>query len=349
MVRVMALYDAVSELPLEIDSYELERLEHVVSPEFTRVTTLVHLRGGGEEGIGEDVTYTSTDHPPPADLPLAGSHALDSFSQLLDRLTLFTEEPQMQASHDYRRWAFESAALDLALRQAGRSLAEAVGREPRPVTFVTSRRLVDPPSADQLRALARAVSDSPLQARPDERLDGRARRRARGDRSRRLGRPQGPVRGHSRRPAAGSGALPARRRRRSRRLGRGPGRHRRDAADPRAARRAHHLGRADPLRAGHREPPVAAAHDQHQAVALRERQAALRRLRLLRRPRHQPYGGGQWELGPGRGHIQYLASLFHPDTPNDVAPGGYNAREPQPGLPTSPLEPQVAATGFRWG
>jgi hypothetical protein len=60
------------------------------------------------------------------------------------------------------------------------------------------------------------------------------------------------------------------------------------------------------------------------------------------------YGGGQWELGPGRGHIQYLASLFHPDSPNDVAPGGYNAREPQPGLPTSPLEPQIAATGFRW-
>ena len=27
----------------------------------------------------------------------------------------------------------------------------------------------------------------------------------------------------------------------------------------------------------------------------------------------EPYGGGQWELGPGRGQIQYLASLFHPD------------------------------------
>jgi hypothetical protein len=31
-----------------------------------------------------------------------------------------------------------------------------------------------------------------------------------------------------------------------------------------------------------------------------------------------------------------------------VAPGGYNAREPQPGLPTSPLEPAPALTGFRW-
>jgi hypothetical protein len=61
------------------------------------------------------------------------------------------------------------------------------------------------------------------------------------------------------------------------------------------------------------------------------------------------YGGGQFELGPGRGHIQYLASLFHPDTPNDVAPGGYNGADPPPGLPDSPLAPMEHDTGFRWG
>ena len=44
------------------------------------------------------------------------------------------------------------------------------------------------------------------------------------------------------------------------------------------------------------------------------------------------YGGGQWELGVGRGQIQVLASLFHPDTPNDTAPRGYNEAEPA-GLP----------------
>jgi hypothetical protein len=60
------------------------------------------------------------------------------------------------------------------------------------------------------------------------------------------------------------------------------------------------------------------------------------------------YGGGQFELGPGRGQIQYLASLFHPDTPNDVAPGGYNLPETPTGLPTPPLEPRPSATGFRW-
>ena len=60
------------------------------------------------------------------------------------------------------------------------------------------------------------------------------------------------------------------------------------------------------------------------------------------------YGGGQFELGPGRGHIQYLASLFHPDTPNDVAPSLYNLPEPPPGLPVSPLEPRIDPVGFRW-
>src|SRR5207248_1289984 len=104
----------------------------------------------GEEGIGEDVTYTAPDHPPPADLPLAGSYTLDSYSQHLDGLDLFLKEPEMAASRDYRRWGFESAALDLALRQAGRSLAAAVGREPKSVTFVSSMNFGRPPSAEPL-------------------------------------------------------------------------------------------------------------------------------------------------------------------------------------------------------
>ena len=62
----------------------------------------------------------------------------------------------------------------------------------------------------------------------------------------------------------------------------------------------------------------------------------------------QAYGGGQTELDAGRGHIQYLASLFHPDTPNDTAPSGYNNPELPDGLPTSPLDPRIAPAGFRW-
>ena len=55
------------------------------------------------------------------------------------------------------------------------------------------------------------------------------------------------------------------------------------------------------------------------------------------------YGGGQFELGPGRGQIQLLASLYHPDTPNDVSPSGFHVADPPPGLPESPL----AAAGAR--
>jgi hypothetical protein len=58
------------------------------------------------------------------------------------------------------------------------------------------------------------------------------------------------------------------------------------------------------------------------------------------------YGGGMGELGVGRGQIQLLASLFHADGPNDVAPGGYNLDTPAADLPRSPLAAEPAPTGF---
>jgi hypothetical protein len=58
------------------------------------------------------------------------------------------------------------------------------------------------------------------------------------------------------------------------------------------------------------------------------------------------YGGGQSELGEGRGQIQYLASLFGPDNSNDTAPAPYNNPQLAEGLPTSPLAPNYSETGF---
>ena len=62
------------------------------------------------------------------------------------------------------------------------------------------------------------------------------------------------------------------------------------------------------------------------------------------------YGGGQTELGPGRGQIQYLASLFHPDSPERHRPLGLQragrAAGP-PGQPRCPSRPR--RIGFRWG
>src|SRR6185312_4169588 len=60
------------------------------------------------------------------------------------------------------------------------------------------------------------------------------------------------------------------------------------------------------------------------------------------------YGGGMGELGVGRGQIELLASLFHPDGPNDVAPSAYNEDDPKGDLAPSPLPPSPGSTGFRW-
>src|SRR5947208_12851695 len=151
----MGVFDRLADLPLEVDSYELEGLERDVSSEFTRLSTVIHMHGGGEEGVGEDVTYDALDHVALQEAgpvhDLAGSHTIDSFCELMGTLDLFPAEPVREVSRRYRRWAFESTALDLALRQAGETLASRVGRELRPVTFVVSLRLGDPPTMDPIR------------------------------------------------------------------------------------------------------------------------------------------------------------------------------------------------------
>lgn len=348
MVRRMALYDSVAELSLEVDSYDLEQRQMAISPEFTRVTTLVRLHGAGEEGIGEDVTYTAADHPPPAELSLAGTHALDSFSELLARVELFTHEPEMAAYRDYRTWAFESAALDLALRQAGRSLAEAVGREPRPVTFVASKRLDDPPSAGQLLPWLELYPNLRFKLDPtsswDEALIAELAATGAVDTLDLKGAYEGTTVDQPPDPLL------------YRRVAKSfPVAWLEDPAvtdetrpilEPHAAR----VTWDAPI---HSVADIETLPWPPRAINIKpSRFGSIQRLfeayDYCAERGLAPYGGGQFELGPGRGHIQYLASLFHPDAPNDVAPGGYNERDPQPGLPVSPLAPGAAATGFRW-
>src|SRR3954469_3823665 len=109
------LWKRLAATPLGVAGFELARLEQPVTRGFTRVTTVVHLRGGGHEGLGEDVTWFPEHHDREqqagAVLPLAGSWTLESFSDALE----------MPDPH--RRWAYESAALDLALRQADTTFA----------------------------------------------------------------------------------------------------------------------------------------------------------------------------------------------------------------------------------
>src|SRR4051794_37284141 len=141
----MALFDEVADLPLTLERYELVGLERDVSSAFTRLTTLVHLHGGGHEGIGEDVVYDALDHIAFQDagpvLDFSSARTFGEFCELTHSFDLFPSEPVRPVSRLYRRWSFESAALDLALRQAQVPLHEWLGIGPRPAELVVSLRL----------------------------------------------------------------------------------------------------------------------------------------------------------------------------------------------------------------
>src|SRR5215218_725492 len=165
-----ATYSRVAELPLRIERCELLPLARDTSSGFTKISIVVRLTGDGHEGLGEDITWDQIDQIEQlrraGDMSwLRGRRTLDEFSTLLGLADLFPVEPIRDSARRYRRWAFESAALDLALRQNGLSLQDAVGRVAKPVTFVVSTRIGDPASLTPLRALR--STDPPLRFKLD--------------------------------------------------------------------------------------------------------------------------------------------------------------------------------------
>ncbi len=356
----MASFDAIADLPLDVESCEFEGLG-VTLGEFERLTTVVTLRGGGHEGVGEDVTYDAVDHIAQQDAGapegLLGSDTFAGFSRRLDSVDHFpAAAPVREVSREYRRWAFESAALDLALRQAGTNLAAALGREPRPVNFVNSMRLagfeeggrssIEPllarlavyptlrfkldPTNDWDDALIAALAetgavdsldlkgfykDTPVDVETDPELYAKLIETF----------PdawlEDPDVTQETRPLL-------------------------DPVSERVTWDAPIHSIAD-IEAMPWAPPKTVNVKPSRFGPIRNLFATYD---YCEERGIGAYGGGQSELGQGRGQIQYLASIFHPDTPNDVAPGGYNdpERATKPGLPSSPLAPAIDELGFRW-
>ena len=356
----MASFDAIADLPLQIESCEFEGLE-ITAGSFERLTTIVKLRGGDQEGIGEDVVYDAVDHigqqshgPPEG---LAGSTTFAEFSEQLDGIDLFPAgAPERgEVSVDYRRWAFESAALDLALRQARTNLAATLGRDPQPVNFVNSMRLagweegarstIEPllarlavyptlrfkldPANDWDDELIEALAatgaidsldlkgfykGTPVDVDTDPELYGKLIETF----------PEAWLEDPDVTPETRPLLNPV-----SERVTWDAPIH--SIEDIEALPWPPTMVNIKPSRIGGLRDLCTTYDycDEHGIGA---------------------YGGGQTELGQGRGQIQYLASIFHPDTPNDVAPGGYNdpKQATSPGLPSSPLQPAIEEIGFRW-
>ncbi|MFL6037755.1 MAG: hypothetical protein ACJ74B_03900 [Gaiellaceae bacterium] len=334
----MSEWERLRGLELAVEGFRTERRSLDVSSEFTRVTTTVIVSGGGHEGRGEDVIYTAEDHDRYPSFDVRGRMTLDELSASLDDVDLFPAKPQMAAATDYRRWAFESAALDLALRQNGLSLGEALEREYRPVRFVVSTR------GDAFAWLA-ATPELELKLDPDNDW-----KRERMERLAATGR----VRVLDLKAYYTGTAVDV-------------------VPDPELYRNVVELfpdvvledaslegGCGDALRGQEKrlsfDAPIHSADDVR-ALAVEPGWLNIKPsrfgtvARLLECIEHcdgngiRMYGGGQFELGIGRSQIQALASLFYPDGPNDVAPSEYNAGAPRAGLPQSPL-PAPSGLGF---
>ena len=333
-------WEALRGLELTIAELRTERRAVEVSSDFTRVTTTVVLTGNGHEGRGEDVTYDAAAHDAFPSPELFGSHTLETLSAALESIEMFPAgEPKFGGTAEYRRWAFESAALDLALRQAGTALGEALGREYRPVRFVVSTRgdafawlaaqptlefKLDPTSEwsrefmEGLAATGRVrcldfkayYVGTPVDQPPDPELYRACVEIF----------PDAVIEGAA--FVDGTREVLA-------------------SAEERLSFDApvHSLADVDSLPVSVRWLNIKPSRF-GSVAALFEcvNTCAERGIRM--------YGGGQFELGCGRGQIQALASLFYPDTPNDVAPGAYNESDPRPGLPASPLQPPARPTGF---
>lgn len=323
---------SIAHLDVQIDGVSFERLEFE-TVRWVRVTTVVTLHGGGETGSGEDVSYATPDQDAHQrmDLPaLSGRRTFGEWSEILDQINLFPVPPSVPEARDYRRWAYDSALLDLALRQNGLSFATALGRTARPVRFCAS------PTGDPLPLLeAYPTLEVKIDAQADWTVDDMARLAAT-DRVRVVDL-KGHYSGEWNRlpddPAAFSAAVAA--------------------AFP-------DVIIEDPMVGPEMQPLIAANAHRMSFDAPVHSLADLQRLpqtgwcnikpsrfgtvaRLLECVDHcertgiQMYGGGQFELGPGRRQIQAIAATLYPDGPNDVAPGGYNAVKPAGDLPSSPL------------
>jgi hypothetical protein len=350
----VSTFDLLADLPLEVDGYELEGMSAQVSSAFERLTTIVRLQGGGVEGVGEDVVYDGEDQVAMQEAgpvqPLAGSYTLGEFCELIDSLDLFPVPPQRDVSRLYRRWTFHSAALDLALAQAGKPLHEALHRAVSPVTFVVSLRLGEPPTLDPItRRLDRYPGlrfklDPTSSWTPEliaslvdtgavDSVDFKSLYRGTV-----VDQPPDPVLYKRVIEAFPEAWL--------------------EDPDVVTASTAEVL--ADVHDRITWDAPIHSIED-IESLPFPPRMVNLKPSRIggLRKLCDTydycsangigAYGGGQFELGPGRGQNQYLAALFHPDTPNDLAPVGFNVADPEPGLPSSPLSPAPADVGFRWG
>ncbi len=348
-------YDAVADLPLTVTDYTLEPHERDTSSGFVRTTTVVELHGDGHVGRGEDVTYDTGDHEAfvaaygdaAGDLVPTGAFTFGEFSDRLDDRDPFPEPPTQASARHFRRWALESAALDLALRQAETTLGDLLGRSYDPVRFVASTRLGDPPTTDRVDALLQVHPGLGLKLDPtpdwdDAVVDALAA--------------TGAVRVLDLKSGYSGTEVdnPPDRALYERVLEAFP-----DAVieDPGLTETTRALFTGTVRDRVAWDAPITGVDSVHalpfdpawlniKPSRFGTVESLFETLALCERAGITTYGGGQFELDVGRRQIQALAALFYPDAPNDVAPGACNDPAVSEALPAPPLSVTPDGPGF---
>ena len=170
------------------------------------LSTVIHMRGGGDEGVGEDVTYDALDHVALQDAgPVQrsrGSWTLGAFCEHVGELDLFPAAPRA------RRLAPVPA---LGLRERRARPRAAPGGHPLPTRSGASRGRsrsscrcgsVSPPTIEPVRRRLERYPTLRFKLDPTSDWSDELIARAGRDGRRRLGRLQGLLQGHGRRPAA---------------------------------------------------------------------------------------------------------------------------------------------------
>lgn len=342
MQHGISTWSRLADLDLAIDEVRVEPRSLRTASGWTRRTSIVELRSAaGAVGRGEDVTWD-------ADVQLARSasdlESLRGFRGSLGEASAAFEPIARRARPGYLRWALESAALDLALVQSGRTLGDVLDKEPagaQPVRFCVSLGLGAEPDA----GASIAALDEVLAAAPDARFKVDFSEHFTPRTVERL---------------AATGRV--------------------DVVDLKAHYRGAFTGPppnaelyariAQALPEAWIEDPWLAGDCGEALAPHLDRvtwDAPLVSLEWLRALDHEPssinvkpsrfgtlaellgvldhcaargircYGGGQFELGVGRRQIQELAALWYADGPNDTAPVTYHARPLAARIECSPL------------
>ncbi|WP_248898376.1 hypothetical protein [Haloplanus halobius] len=341
------LYEELNSLPVTVEavSFDGRRIE---TEHRTFERTIIRVRGQGVTGFGEDVTRSREAHERLREEGLAlptGDWTIGTFSDALD--ANFSTQTASRDAPEYLRWAIESAVLDLALKQSGRTLASVLDRTYEPMAFVVSLQLGDPP---HIRPVNRFLdTDSDIEFKidvPDTPSDELLS--ALSD--------TGAVRILDLKAQYGSDVG-------------GP-------TDPDLYRQLFETFPdaliEDPAVTDTTRPVLDEYADRvswdapitgvesirnlpWEPTALNIKPCRSGTLESLCRIleyglQHdvELYGGGMFELDAGRAHSQALASLFYPNGPNDLAPPAYHTYQADKSYPSSPLEPPAQPTGIGW-